>query len=493
MNLFLLMIRLILAALLITAGVAKLADRKGAEKAAKGFGVSGPLATFGPVLLSIGEIIIGSMLLFPSVSWFGAVGAVTLLVVFIVMMTYQWFKGNAPDCHCFGQLHSEPVGVKSIVRNVLFLALAAVPLLSGPTSQGLQLQSVTAEMIPTILGTLSAIMLGGALLFLRKIVSTQDQLIRRLDVIELIAQEGKQVDHEHASDPSLGLPIGSPLPDFNLNKLGGSSVSSRTLVGDGKGVLFFFVAPTCEPCQALLSEFAEWSNELSDRITTVFVTSGSEKENRKKFGALDSSQILLDDQRIFALSVGGRWTPTALYVDANGKIASHIAAGDVAIEELVEKIKSSGLGSPFTFFANGSHHGRGLKIGVAVPDVSFRDINGRDIDRQHFIGKRTLVTFWSPTCPHCAAFLEEFKTWERSRKYGDPNVILVSDGNVEEHKALNLVSPVVLDKGYKTAAKLGMFGTPSAVLVDEDGIIATETAVGASNIWALLGRQNETN
>jgi hypothetical protein len=40
---------------------------------------------------------------------------------------------------------------------------------------------------------------------------------------------------------------------------------------------------------------------------------------------------------------------------------------------------------------------------------------------------------------------------------------------------------------------MGMFGTPSAVLIDENGIIATETAVGASNIWALLGRQHETN
>ena len=103
------------------------------------------------------------------------------------------------------------------------------------------------------------------------------------------------------------------------------------------------------------------------------------------------------------------------------------------------------------------------------------------------------MTFWSPTCPHCEAFLDEFKSWERSRKNGDLNVILLSDGDIDEHRALDIGSPVVLDKGYKTAAKMGMFGTPSAVLIDENGIIATETAVGASNIWALLGRQHETN
>jgi peroxiredoxin/uncharacterized membrane protein YphA (DoxX/SURF4 family) len=493
MELFLLIIRVILAALLVMAGVAKLADLKGAEKAARGFGVTGQLAKIGPVLLSAAEIILGAMLLFPSVSWFGAIGAAALLLIFIGMMAYQWSKGQAPDCHCFGQLHSEPVGVKSIIRNVIFLGLAIVPVLRGPAGQGLALQSVTAEMAPTILGTLGVIMLAGALLYLRKIVETQDELRRRLDVIDVISRDGTAIDHDHATDPNQGLPIGSPLPAFELRDLNGVISSTRELVSRGTGMLFFFVSPTCEPCQVMLPEFARWTEELAGRVQCLFISSGSENDNRKKFDSLDSAHIFLDEDRPFALSVGGRWTPTALYVDSKGKVASHIAAGDIAIEELVDKLKAAPLDSPFTYFANGSHHGRGLKIGVETPDFSLREINGGEIGKQNLLGKRTLITFWSPTCPHCSAFLDEFKTWEQGRKNGEPNVILVSDGEIEEHKALQLGSPVVLDKGYKTAAKLGMFGTPSAVLVDENGIIATETAVGASNIWALLGRHNGTN
>lgn len=493
MELFLLIIRVILMALLVTAGVAKLADLKGAEKAARGFGVAGQLAKIGPVLLSAAEIILGAMLLFPSVSWFGAVGASALLLIFIGMMAYQWSKGQAPDCHCFGQLHSEPVGIKSIIRNLIFFGLAIIPVLRGPADQGLALQSVRAEMAPTILGTLAVIMLGGALLYLHKIVEAQDGLRRRLDVIEVISREGIPLDHDHATDPNQGLPIGSPMPNFDLRDLDGGKVKARDLGRTGKGVLFFFVSPTCEPCQVMLPEFVRWGEELADRVQCFFISSGSEKDNRKKFDSLDSAHIFLDEDRRFALSVGGRWTPTALYVDSNGKVASHIAAGDFAIEELVDKIKTAPLDSPFTYFANGSHHGRGLKIGVETPDFSLREINGGEIGKQHLLGKRTLITFWSPTCPHCSAFLDEFKSWEQSRKNGEPNVILVSDGEIDEHKALQLDSPVALDKGYKTAAKLGMFGTPSAVLVDENGIIATETAVGASNIWALLGRHNGTN
>jgi len=492
-DLFLFIVRAILAALFTTAGFAKLADLKGAEKAARGFGVHGGLSKFGPVALSIVEIALAAMLLFPTLSWYGAIGAALLLLVFIVMMTYQWANGNAPDCHCFGQLHSEPVGLKSIVRNGVFLALVGVVLYSGRPHQGLEIDQITAEMVPTILGTLAVLMLGGSLLYLRNIVASQDELRRRLDVLELVAREGAPVAHEHLSDPHEGLPIGAPLPAFRLKRLDGASLLSRDLLADGKGVLFFFVSPTCEPCQILLPEFRNWSEDLKDRTTTVFISSGDAKENRKKFSELGDLTVLLDDGRAFAVAAGGRWTPTALYVDPKGRIASHVAAGDIAVAELVDKIKASDLGEPFTFFSNGHHQGRGLNIGLETPDFTLVDIEGREITRQDLLGKRTLFTFWSTTCPYCTQLLDEFKKWETSRTNGHPNVILISDGDVEEHKQLGFSSPVILDKDYRTAAKLGMLGTPSAVLVNEDGVIESETAVGAKNIWALLGRNDEAD
>jgi protein-disulfide isomerase len=104
-------------------------------------------------------------------------------------------------------------------------------------------------------------------------------------------------------------------------------------------------------------------------------------------------------------------------------------------------------------------------------------------------GKRTLVTFWSTTCPHCANMMEELKAWEKERSAGDPELLVFSDGEPEVHRELALDSTLVLDAGYKTAEKFGMFGTPSAVLVNEDGRIVSETAVGAPNIWALIGKR----
>jgi len=86
--------------------------------------------------------------------------------------------------------------------------------------------------------------------------------------------------------------------------------------------------------------------------------------------------------------------------------------------------------------------------------------------------------------------MDDLRTWnDESRSDRDPGLIVFSEGTPEDHKDVVLKAPVVLDAGYKTAEKFGMHGTPSAVVVDEDGRIASETGVGASNIWALIGRK----
>jgi hypothetical protein len=83
----------------------------------------------------------------------------------------------------------------------------------------------------------------------------------------------------------------------------------------------------------------------------------------------------------------------------------------------------------------------------------------------------------------------ELQEWDREKGADEPNLLVFSEGDAEEHRELGLKSPVILDEGYKTAEKFGMFGTPSAVLVNENGKIVSETATGAGNIWALIGKR----
>ncbi|HEX3102682.1 MAG TPA: MauE/DoxX family redox-associated membrane protein, partial [Pyrinomonadaceae bacterium] len=131
MDVAILIVRLLLVTIFGLSGIAKLFDPEGSEKAFGDFGLPKALAKPMVYLLPAFELAIAGTLLFVTTSWFGAMAAAGLLLIFIAGMLYQMAKGNAPDCHCFGQIHSEPVGVTSVLRNVAFLILAGFLVLQG--------------------------------------------------------------------------------------------------------------------------------------------------------------------------------------------------------------------------------------------------------------------------------------------------------------------------------------------------------------------------
>lgn len=483
-----LLIRLFLAGLFALAGIGKLLDLKGSDKVMGDFGVPANLARAAGIALSVFEIIIAIAFLSVATSWLAAIASLLLLLAFIGGMIYQVAQGNAPDCHCFGQFHTEPVGKKSIIRNVLFAFLALVLAVQGSEDQGLNL---TDEMgaVPLIFGFAVIALLTVALIYLKRILEQQQAVLRRIEMLELLAGEGGEVKRDEAGLPNDGLPIGAPLPHFDLPDPDGELVSFENLASAGKPVLFIFVGPNCGPCNALVPEIEEWRTALSGKLDLILISTGAADENREKFSAGGSLSVLLQTKREVAESVNARWTPTAILVNADGNISSHLAAGDSAIRELIESLKVETFEDEFVYFVNGSANGRKPKIGEAVPEFTLNDLDGREITAEDLRGRKTLATFWSLGCAHCQTMMDELRKWDESRSEGEPELIVFSEGDDDVHKELGLSSPILLETGYKTAQDMGMFGTPSAVLIDEKGRIVSETAVGASNIWALIGKK----
>ena len=256
MEVFILILRLALGAIFGVAGIAKLFDPDGSEKAFEDFGLPKFIAKPMVYILPAVELAIAGALLFVSTSWFGAIGAAALFVVFIGGMLYQLAQGNAPDCHCFGQIHSEPVGVASVGRNVLMLTLAAFLVLQGRFGQGLSLVNSNQNIMQFVIGLAVVALLLAAVLFLKKISEQQTQIMRRIELMELVAREGGSVEREDAGHPNEGMPIGAVFPDFELPDLNGVSVSLSDLRADKQSVLFFYVSPTCTPCSARLTRGA---------------------------------------------------------------------------------------------------------------------------------------------------------------------------------------------------------------------------------------------
>lgn len=491
MESFLLIIRLILFAVFALAAIGKFLDLKGAEKAVKDFGTPDELAKPLAIALPFAEGVFALCFLFTSMAWVGAIGGLILLLTFTAGIIWQMAQGRAPDCHCFGQIHSEPVGSRTLLRNIIFSVLALFLVAQGRDGQGLSLADGNSDTMQLILIFVTVALTSAALFYLKKVLGNQTQILRRLDLLEIVSREGVPLERTEAGHPQDGLPIGSPIPDLELTNSANAAVRLSGVFKNGRPVVFFFVSPTCDPCQALLPDMEGWEAELGERVNFVLISSGSAEANKEKFSGVFADEIILQKKREFADAVRARWTPTAVFVRADGTIGSHLAAGDAAIRDLIDRVRTGNLTDENVYFAGEANNGgRKPKIGEPLPEFLLNDIHGNEVSAADLKGRRTLAVFWSLTCPHCTAMMNDLRTWnDESRSDRDPGLIVFSEGTPEDHKGVALKAPVVLDAGYKTAEKFGMYGTPSAVVVDENGRIASETAVGSSNIWALIGRK----
>jgi thiol-disulfide isomerase/thioredoxin/uncharacterized membrane protein YphA (DoxX/SURF4 family) len=484
----LLFIRILLAGVFAIAGIGKLLDAAGSAKAARAFGVPDNLAVPVGAALPIVEIAVAICLLLTAASWFGAIGATILLTVFVGGMLWQFSQGRAPDCHCFGQIHSEPVGVKSIARNIILLSFALLLVIAGRAGQGFPLATTYDGTIQTLLLFVIAALMITALAFVKRILDSQEETSRKIELLELLSSADVPKERQEAGDPSDALPLGAVLPDFSLKDIAGHQTELASVLAPQLPVLFFFLGPNCAPCKALLPEISEWITKLAGKIEIVLITSGTANENREKLELAEGVRVLIDTDRAYAQSVYAKWTPSALLVRPDGRVASRMAAGDTAIRQLVEKVDAS-ADSELLYIANGKGNGISkLKIGQRVPDFSVATAQGSELHSQDLTGRETLAVFWSTTCPHCVAMMSELKQWDLQKGADQPNLVIFSEGDQVEHANLGLRSPIVLEAGNKTAIELGMSGTPSAVLINADGVIVSETAIGARNIWALVGK-----
>src|SRR5688500_16041264 len=98
---FILLGRLLLAAVMGVAGIAKLADLPGSRQAMLGFGVPAMIAPAAGLLLPLVEVLTAILLLSAATAWLGALLSLFLLALFIVGIAANLARGQTPQCHCF--------------------------------------------------------------------------------------------------------------------------------------------------------------------------------------------------------------------------------------------------------------------------------------------------------------------------------------------------------------------------------------------------------
>jgi peroxiredoxin len=302
-----------------------------------------------------------------------------------------------------------------------------------------------------------------------------------------------------------GLPLGAEAPSFSLSGLYGETLTLDALRAPGKPVMLLFSDPNCGPCNALLPEIGRWQQEHAQKLTILLVSRGTPEENRTKSQEHGLTQVLLQKDWEVSEAYEARGTPSAVFVRPDGTIGSPVAAGAEAIMELVAQAAEApnrvpllrgapdptaapnGNGGPCPKCGKVHHNGNGAapampagpKVGEPAPEIKLEDLGGKTVELKDFRGSQALVLFWNPGCGFCQQMLPDLKEWEANPPEEVPKLLLVSAGSEEANQEMGLSSPVVLDQGFSVGRSFGASGTPSAVLVDEEGKVASEVAVGA--------------
>lgn len=504
MEIILLIARLFLAVILLIAGVAKATDQAATRKALLGFGVSRRLSVLLGWSLPFVEIVVALALISLKAAWAAAIAALALMVIFAIAIGASLLRGRTPECNCFGQLHSKPVSWSMFTRNLMLAAVAAFIVAQGKNGPGLSAldwlaELKPAEMLNLLIGAASAALLVAAVVYLRRILHQQTRLLDRIDAVEKLVEEyaPPPVEREEAMPPQEGLPVGALAPDFSLASVGGAQISLQDLLEPGRPVLLLFVSPSCSPCVTILQDVKNWEREYSDRLTIALLSKGSLQDNEKRLARYGARHLLTVGESDVAESYQGKWTPAGVLISPQGRIASNNAYGDEAIRSLITgavTFVDAGreLGDRISDYSHGQRITVGrssLKVGDPAPDFSLPDMYGEVVSTRDFLGSETLLLFWDPSCPFCQAMSEDVRRWEESPPPDAPRLVFIATGGLGKVKRASeeFESRFLHDDGFEISMMLGTRSTPSALLIDSEGRIASSIASGSSNVFLLAG------
>ncbi|MDQ2682217.1 MAG: TlpA family protein disulfide reductase [Chloroflexota bacterium] len=480
-----LLARVVLAGVFAVAGVGKLLDIPGSIRATQGFGVPERLARPIGVALPFLEILAAILLLPVSSALAGAVLALALLTAFLGGMINSLRKGEAPDCHCFGQLHSEPVGPRSIIRNAVLAALAVV-ILFGGTSPGHSLlgwldgESNAVKILTAVLAVVVLAVAAQTWLIVHLLGQNGRMLIRMDELAERPAA---------ASQPGAAAPQPAPTqkaPSFSGTGLIGEKISLESLLADKRPILLVFSDPGCGPCKALQPEIATWQREHAERLTVAMVTRGSLDDAREKVKPDGLKNVLIEKDRAISDAFNARGTPSAVLIDANGNYSGSVAAGAEAIRSLLRSALTPAPSNGNGAAAPARPRPAGPAIGSDAPAFALPDAAGETVSLDDLKGRESVLLFWNPGCGFCQRLQPDLVEWAASDQPDAPQLVTITSGTPDAAVSMTFADRVLLESGFSTGRTFGASGTPSAIRVSADGKIASDLAVGGPAILAML-------
>lgn len=338
-----------------------------------------------------------------------------------------------------------------------------------------------------LLGLLSVGVLSMAWSFLH-LLRQQGRLLLRVEALEarISTDEGLGLG-EHGP---AGLLPATPFPPFRLSSLDDGEVALEEFRGER--VLLVHWSPDCGYCRQIAPDLAGIQESLRKRKTElVLVSYGSRDANRalvEEHGL--TCRVLLQRDGATVEGFAHMGTPVAYLLDEKGRIAKPVAVGAREVPELAEHAAGRHKRLRTERPVGESRIEReGLKAGTPAPRFELPDLAGGRVSLVDQRGRRVLLVFSDPDCGPCEELLPELARLDREHRSDGLSVVMISRGGLEENRqkaeAFGLEFPTALQSGWKLSKKYGIFATPVAFLIDEEGVIERDVARGRSEILTL--------
>lgn len=482
MTALLIVARALLALIFAVAGAAKLADRRGAAEAARGFGVPARASGSVALLLPLAELAVAGALVPSATAPYAALAAVALLLGFALAIGGALRAGTAPDCHCFGQLHSAPAGRATLLRNGLLAALAAGVAAAGllredgaPSLTGWLGELSDAGLVALAAGIVLSVVLAAFAWFGVELLRQNGRLLERLDGVEALLSAGAEGGGAAGGAGWAGggaagggaAAVGRPAPAVPLIDLAGEQVELHELLDERLPLLLVFSDPACGPCRALLPEVAGWQRELTDALAVAVVGRGEAAE---------------------AYGVAG--TPSALLIAPDGTIAAGPVGGADAIRALVARTAATAAAPllPLHHVPGremiAADHPRPLTPGDPLPAFELPGLDA-PVRSADLAGAPALLLFWDPGCGFCDRMGADLLALDERLARAGARLVVISSGEEAATRGLGLFATVALDPGFTVGHATAAAGTPSALLIDAEGRLAAAPATGAEAVLTL--------
>jgi len=371
----------------------------------------------------------------------------------------------------------------------------------------LTLDLAVTEFVGVLAAGFFLALLAGSAWLRANLVRQHGRLLRRVEALEVRLADGLHGEQRAApiQEAAAGLPIGSPAPDFSLSGLHGETIPLAALRVAAKPVMLFFTDADCDPCDALLPVIGALQRDHSAKVLPSVISRGSPEAVLAKSAEHGLYNVLIDEDGSVARAYQVTSSPTTVIVNSDGTIGSLLAEGAEAVRAMTDRImeapilpsqqdsnSESAQDEPLPAPSDGraddtgeAPASSGPSIGDPAPPIRLPDLRGKPKSLASLRGKSMLVVFWDPSCGFCKQLLGDLRTWESSRVNRVPRMLVVSTGTVVANRAMRFRSPVLLDSSFSAGAAFGAVGTPSAVLVDGDGRLASEVVAGAERVLAL--------